>query len=40
MKKLGKLRDRYIEYAAVELHIIAFESASQEGETLAEYKTH
>ena len=37
---LGKLRDRYIKNTAVELHIIAFESASQkEEETLAEYKT-
>ena len=37
---LGKLRDRYIKNTAVELHIIAFESASQkEGEPLAEYMT-
>ena len=37
---LRKLRDRYIKNTAVELHIIAFESASQkEGEPLAEYMT-
>ena len=37
---LGKLRERYIKNTAVELHIIAFESASQkEGEPLAEYMT-
>ena len=37
---LGKLRERYIKNTAVELHIIAFESASQkEGEPLSEYMT-
>ena len=37
---LGKLQDRYIKNTAVELHIIAFESASKkEGEPLAEYMT-
>ena len=37
---LGKLRDRYMKNTAVELHIIAFESASQkEGEPLADYMT-
>ena len=30
---LGKLRERYIKNTAVELHIIAFESASQKGES-------
>ena len=36
---LGKLRDRYIKNTAVELHIIAFESASQKEGELAEYMT-